>query len=84
MCVSAEVWYLLLLPLTGLIQSSIPVKSKRQTHQLDVNIQQDYVTVRVTKTVSLTCQVNGLNGLDKIRLLHLKPFHQLSKETHDI
>lgn len=33
---------------------------------------------------SRTCEVDGLYGLDKFRLLDLKPLQQLCYETHDI
>lgn len=33
---------------------------------------------------SLTCEVDGLDRLDEIRLLHLKPLEQLRYEAHDI
>lgn len=38
----------------------------------------------ITFWKSQTCEVNGLYGLDKIRLLHLKPLQQLRYEAHDV
>lgn len=37
-----------------------------------------------TNCLSQTCEVDGLYGLHKIRLLHLKPVQQFCYEAHDV
>lgn len=39
---------------------------------------------RNTICVSPTCEVNGLNGLDEVRLFNLEPLQQLSYEARDV
>lgn len=42
------------------------------------------ITQHIKLWKSLTCEVDGLDRLDEIRLLHLKPVEQLRYEAHDV
>lgn len=81
-------WYLLLFPLIGLVQSSNPETSERHgnTAASEANGQYNSITELSSLTYwkSQTCEVDGLYGLDEIRLLNLKPLQQLSYEAHDV
>lgn len=46
----------------------------------------DTIEIKFSKTCwkSQTCEVDGLYGLDKIRLLHLKLLQQLRYEAHNV
>lgn len=86
-------WYLLLFPLTGLVQSSNPDTSERhikKTYKFvwsSVSYVFKWSTINIISQnwmCSRTCEVDGLYGFDEFRLLDLKPLQQLSYETHDI
>jgi len=68
--------------LTGLVQSSNPETSER--HRSSFRGDGHRASWFWTGAAPQTCEVDGLDRLNEIRLLHLKPVQQLGYEAQDV
>lgn len=50
----------------------------------NTNCQRNNITESESNCTSQTCEVDGLDGPDEIRLLDLEPLQQLRYEAHDV